>query len=339
MRVELLRLTSRFAAVAAALLLVSPAAFADSRPIWSKEELRSLFTRVRDAARLPTARARDEVIGAVAGAAYRVERRVSESLEAYARRTLRTREPHHPAVKQGQWLSALTRQFYADASERFARLAKFELSTADRRYLTRMADETGRYAAVIGQSLELIVEGLNGAVERLPAVGGDRPLRWGAVVRVHSGGTITVEKMDRIRFDGHRPPPDRARTSSGALRELFSAQRQYNVSAEMLGRYDRSWKRNKGHVQVILPAAYPAIYLNEIARAGKEAGMHTVHLMTMSKRGDLRQLLIRLKPSVARRKTRLERVDVRCADEERAEFCAQRIRRATSRGDVHLRVD
>lgn len=311
----------------------------DTRPRWSKDELKTLFTRVQGAARAPSVQAQNEAMGNIAGLAYRVERRASESLEAYARRTLRTREPDHPAVKKGQWLSALTRRFYLDASVRFAHLAKFELSGRDRRYLEKMAGETKRYAAIIAQSLELILEGLEGVVEPLPAVDGEPPERRGAMVRIHGGGKITIEGLDRVKFEDHQPPSERARTGKGALRELFSAQRQYNVSAEMLGRYDRAWKRNRGHVQVVLPAAYPALYLNEVVRGGKQAGMHTLHVMTMSKRGELRELRIRLSPKKAWKKKKLEPTVVRCADEETAELCAKRIRHATVRGAAYFAVD
>ena len=309
-------------------------------PDWSKDELKDLFARVQNAARAPTVVAQDEAIAEVAGLAYRVKRGAGESVEGYARRTLRTREPEHPAVKEGQWLLALTRMFYADASARFGHLARFELSHADRQYLQHMSQQTAQYAAVIGQQLQMIIEGLDGTVELLPPVGGEPPTRLGAMVRIHSGGTITIEGLDRVMFKDHRAPEDRARTGSGALREVYSAQRQYNVSAEMLGPYERKWRKNHGHVQVILPSVYPARYLNEVVRGAKEAGMHTLHLLTMTPRGELRELRASLeKASDKAKKKAKDQIEVRCDDDDSAERCARRIRYAATQGTPYFAVD
>ena len=217
-------------------------------------------------------------------------------------------------------------------------LARFETNPRDEKWMKSMAQQTLLVAREIEKSLELVVEGLEGGVEPLANVGGDEPKRRGAFVKVSAGGKIAIEELNRVTFENHQPPPDRPRTKRGSLRELFSAQKQYQTSAAMLGRYDPVWRKNKGHVQVVVPAAYPAIYLNEIVRGSIEAKMKFLHVMTMSKRGELRELVLRLdKPKKKKRKKPFK--EVLCKDEISMQDCARRIKHALGQGSALFVVD
>lgn len=301
-------------------------------PDWKKDEVKTLLGRVQAAARLPSVERKDAELARIAGAAYRVPPERDESTGQYAKRVLRRRDPQHPNVKKGQWLTALMRRFYADVAERAGLLARFELDRSDRQFLERMAGEAKKIANQLAGSLEMVVDGLEEGTEPLPAVGGEPPTKRGVLARVHSGGVLTVQRLDRARFEGHRPPEDHPRTKHGALKEVYSAHKQYQTSAIMFGKYDEDWRKNRGHVRALVPAAYPAIYLNEIARAAKEAGMHTLHLLTMEKRGDLRELPLALKKQ--RRKKKQKWFELSCPDRQPMGECAQRLKHGHLNGRV-----
>jgi hypothetical protein len=298
---------------------------------WSKADLRTMLGRVQAAARSATVEAQDTELANIGGMAYAVPRGQGETNEQYAKRVLRKRDPDHPNVKKGQWLSALMRMFYADASARCALLARFETTREDRIFLERMAGEAKAAAAQIASTLELTVEGLEGFVEPLPVATGVAPEGRGAMAMVHHQ-KITIENIDRVTFAGHQPPEDAARTGRGALREVFSAQKQYNVSAQLLGQYESQWRKNRGHLRVVIPAAYPALYLNEIVRGGLEAEMHTLHLMTMSKRGELRELKVALQWGM-KPKGKKDLV-VSCANDVSMQDCAAKLVHAQTAGNA-----
>lgn len=303
-------------------------------PEWNKSTIKSLLGRIQVAARAQSVQAKDQELANVGGAAYGVERRTGESNEGYAKRVLRARDPQHPNVKEGQWLSALMRMFYEDVAARADRLARFETERGDRIYLERMAKEAKQVAGQIAGTLQMVVEGLEGFVEPLPIAPGDDPKPRGAMAMVRQG-KITIENLDRITFVGHQPPEGSPRTARGALREVYSAQKQYNVSAQMLGRYDKIWRRNRGHVRVVVPSGYPAIYLNEIVRGGIEGGMHTAHVMTMTKRGDLQELVLPLRRHEKKRKRKKKgkkEVQVSCDDQSPMQECVRRIAHARTLG-------
>lgn len=321
-------------------LLALAVAASPKTPEWSKSTLKTLLGRVQAAARAQTVQAKDEALANVGGEAYGVSRRTSESNEAYAKRVLRGREPDHPNVKQGQWLSALMRMFYEDVAARADRLARFETNRSDRIYLERMAKEAKQVAGQIAGTLQMVVEGLEGFVEPLPIASGEEPEPRGAMAMVHQG-KITIENLDRITFVRHQPPENAPRTARGALKEVYSAQKQYNVSAQMLGRYERKWRRNRGHVRVVVPAGYPAVYLNEIVRGGIEAGMKTAHVLTMTKRGDLQDLVVPLRRAKTHEGKKRQRkkgrrgkqeVQVSCEDQSSMQACARKIAHARTLG-------
>jgi hypothetical protein len=315
-------------AIAVLLLAVSP----DETQSWDKPTVRQLIARVQAAARAQTIEAKDTELANVGGMAYAVARSQGESNEAYAKRVLRKRNPDHPNVKKGQWLLALMRTFYQDVSDRCAVLARFETARDDRVFFEKMAEETKGVAAQIAGTLQLTVEGLEGFVEPLPIVGeGLAPEPRGAMAMVHQQ-KITIENIDRITFSGHQPPEEATRTGRGSLREVFSAQKQYNVSAQLLGQYERKWRKNRGHVRVVIPSSYPAIYLNEIVRGGLEAEMHTLHLMTMTKRGELRELRLGMKWGLKPRKKK--DLVVNCASDITMQQCVSRIVHAQSNGNA-----
>ena len=305
-------------------------------PSWDRDELKQLFVRIRGAADAPTVEAKDLGLVQVAAAAYR-KTPSPGPIEEMAKQVLRAREPQHPSVQRGQWLTALTRRLYLDLSVRCDRVARFGNTRDDRRYFEGMAQQTRAVAEQLGASLVLVVEGLDETTEALAPVGGEPPTDRGVVARIHSGGVVTIHKMDRVRFKEHRPPPEHPRTTSGALREVYGAQKQFNTFAQTMGKYDRGQREQYGHVQVILPAAYPALYLNEVVRGGVEAGMHTLHVKTMTPRGELRELVLAIggpRPAKGKKKSRKEarEIEVRCDEAQLMADCAKRLKHATEQG-------
>lgn len=201
-------------------------------PQWSKVEVRALIGRVQAASRAASVQAQDAELANVGGAAYGVDRKSSEANEPYAKRVLRTRDPEHPNVKEGQWLSALMRVFYIDVAARCGVLARFELDRGDRAFLERTGRDATAVAQQITGTLELVVEGLEGFSEPLPVADGDAPKKIGASASVRQQ-KITVENIDRITFVNHAAPEGASRTAGGSLREVYSAQKQFNVSAQI----------------------------------------------------------------------------------------------------------
>lgn len=328
-------------ALGVTLSAASAVAAAPKAPDWDRKELRGFFARIQNAARAPSVAAKDRAIAQVAGAAYRVPAKSGEGTEAYSKRILRTRAPDHPSVKQGQWLLALTRQLYLDLSKRCRLVSRFERKRRDRQFFEQMAAQTGQVAEQLAGQLELVVEGLDKATEPLPSVGGDPATERGVLAHVHDGGVVTIQRLDRARFVGHQPPEDHPRTGSGALKELYSSQKQFNTFAQTMGKYDRAHREAFGHVQLLLPAAYPAIYLNEVARGGLEAGMHTLHLKTMTKRGELRELRIALSKAAKKKRGRRKKVTyvpVRCEDSLPMSKCARKLARARKKGQPLLQL-
>lgn len=330
-----------------ALALEFPAAFAGldraERPDWDKPTLVHLFGGA-SAATAPelTVEQKDAVLAELAGQAYTVPRLASESNEAYARRVLRRRAPFGPNVRAGQWVLAVVRQLYADLGDRAQELARFEVDRNTRRFLETKAREAHAAAKMIAADLEVSVPGLEGFFEPLPVADGVAPTLTGVMVVVRRG-VVTIDGLDRLRFEQEQAPPRAERTSSGALREIYSAFKQFNMAAEMLGRYEPSRARNVGHLRAVLPAEVPARYLNELVRAGVEAKMHTLHLMVMSKAGALNELDValidRARPGRKKRARALKK-SLHCDDTELMSSCAERMARAlASREPFVLRVD
>lgn len=325
------------------LALASPAlAKGSSAPEWSSREVDQLLGLIQQAARTQPVAAKDAALAQAAGGAYRVAAKRGESTERYAKRILRKREPDHFNVKKGQWLTALTRRLYLDLSKRCRFLMRFETDRRKRQRLEQTSKDAARIAEMLAERLDVVIQGLEEATEPLPAVGGAPATEIGVVARVHSGGTITIQRLDRVRFEGHQPPDDRPRTKNGALKEVYGAQQQFNRFAQTIGKYDSAHRKQGGHVQVILPAAYPAIYLNEIVHGGQEAKMHTLHLKTMTPKGELRELVLDLRPD---KKTRARKkrgaktaVVVTCADEMPMATCAKKLKHASLQGKVRYRI-
>ncbi len=313
-------------------------------PSWDREELSSLFARIQSAARAASVSAKDRALAIVAGTAYRVRIKSGDSTESYSKRILRKRKPEHPAVKKGQWLTALTHQFYRDLSGRCRLISRFERDRGRRRYFEDMAKQTAAVAKQLKGQLVFVVNGLDDSSEPLPAIGGVEPSELGVKAQVHGGGKVTVQRLDRITFENHQAPDGHPRTASGALRELYSSQKQYNTFAKTIGKYDRKQLENFGHMQLQLPVAYPAIYLNELTRAALEAGMHTIHLMTVTPRGELREVPLAIKtPKKKRRRRRRKKkskklVTVRCADDLSMTMCAKKIKQAASEGRIFYKL-
>lgn len=317
--------------VGIALLLVAASGGA---PEWTADEMKQLFGLAQASAQAPVEQ-KDAQLLMMAARAYRVTPSGPPSVERHAEQILKQRHPSHPAVKAGQWLTALMRQFYADAADRSAALARFERHRPTRKYFEDMAQQSRSAADFLGKQIQLVVEGFEDAIGALPMLGGDEPSKRGALVLV-KGDKIAIENLDRTTFVNDQPKDAEPRTARGAVKELYSAQKQYNIQSKMFGSYDRKWRDNGGHVQVAIPGAKPAIYLNEVVKAGVPAGMHTLHLMTMTKSGQLREIAIAIDKAglkkARKRKRKAKVTKVRCDDQMPMDACAQRIKHAMAQG-------
>ncbi len=310
-----------------------PSSSEPAAPNWTAEEMKALLARAQGAGRTPTLEAQNQALLALAVAAYRAK--VSDRFgdpETLAKAVLRKRDPDHPNVRHGQWLNALLRQFYDDAHRRCDVLRRFARDRRDRAFFEQMTRQAKAAADALAGDLQLEVEGLDGFFSPLPVVDGDKPYAFASQVTVNRQGGIDVDGMERIRFVGHRGPPDAARTSKGSIRELYSAFLFFQRSAESLAAYDPSWAKKRGHVRAVIPARFPAAYLNEIARAAKEAKMRRLHLMVMTKRGELRELRVDLRQGKRRRGRGPAQVPVTCDDDTPMSQCAARVAHARATG-------
>ena len=302
-------------------------------PDWSPQELKQLLSQAQAAARAPDLPTQNRVLLQMAAAAYRANGVVLQGdVEAVARSVLRQRAPDHPNVKKGQWLTALLRQFYDDAWRRCRVVARFSRDRHERVYFERMQREAQGAADQLAQGLQLEVKGLPGFSAALAVADGDPPYKFVSQVRVDPSGAITVDGMERIRFRAAQPPADAERTTSGALRKLSAAFVFFNRSASTLGKYDPTWAKKKGHVQVVIPARAPAVFLNEVARAAQAAHMRRMHVMVMTKRGELRELPVDLAKPKKKRRRKQTFVGVSCADDLGMSQCARRIAHARKKG-------
>ncbi len=310
------------------------------RPTWTKAEVKTLLGRAQQAGRSPSVAHKDLALVRAAGAAYRLAAQANEGVEGYAKRILKQQDAKHVNVSEGQWLTALMRHFYKDLAVRSQELARFETDRKDRSFFERVSKEAAAAADALGRTLRISVEGLEGLVQPLPVYGGDEPKAVGAFLEV-KGGAVFVERVERVKFKNDRPPKGAPRTGKGALREVYSALKQYNMSAKMFAQFDRKRRKHVGHVRAVVPAAMPALYLNEIVRAAKQAKTHTVHVMTLSKEGELRELPFRvLKPKRRRKaKKKQEWVQLGCKDEQPMSLCVRRLAHARAQGHVLYKLE
>lgn len=320
-------------------------------PSWSDIELKEIFAAVSSAMGM-NAQVRDAQSLSIAGTAYRVPAQAGENPSQYAKRILKFRRPDHPNVQNNQWLMAVYAQFFADLAARADVYGRLSTNRGDSQFFTQKARESKQYADQLSRQLLVVVEGVEGFVGALPRVEGERPEHRGAQVTVRNG-KIAVENLDRVTWPGDMPPPDVTRTAHGAIKELYSALRQYDIGQRMIGHYEDQARMNSGHVRLFAPGVSPSVYLNEIARAAQEAEISALHLMTMNKQGELGQLLIPLnkpkpsknptaskkssaakKPKPGKAGTGAAPAAVSCADTLPLQKCAERIAEARAAGPI-----
>lgn len=302
-------------------LIAALAASATGAPEWTKDQVVALISSSEAAGQSPNPEA---AFTDVAGGAYGYRRQTGESNESMARRVLRRLQKGHPEVRHGQWLSALARRFYADVGERARTHARFERERRMRTYLEAKAEQASATAAQIAPTIEIKIPGMEGYVAPLAVADGDEPDTHGATAFVH-GQRITIEHLDRVTFEDHRPPPNAPRTPQGALRELVAAQKQFNTHSEMFARIDKEKARGRRVLRVFVGAAWPAVYLNELVRAAQEAKMRTMFLMTLSP-GEprLRQIEISLQTPTTKKGKRAPE-PVMCKDPVLMQRCVESI--------------
>lgn len=314
-------------------------------PTWSKAELKELIIQANAVGRMAPGPPQLQALAGLGGQAYRIQPQPSEPVEPFAQRVVKVRQPHHPTVGKNEWITALSRQLYADFAQRCSDLRRFERDKADDQFLQACANDFAAAAQDAEKSLTYVIEGLEGFVEPLPIADGEELVPLGCMVMVRRGA-ISIENMDRVRFENDQPAPDAARTKRGALREIYSAQQQFNVSNKMIGMYESQARRQVGHVRVAIPGRAPALYLNEIYRGAREADMHTLHLMVMANGNTLREIPILLKPPAKPKKKPKkgappppELVSVGCADGQPMDLCARKLEEARKKGPILYQID
>jgi hypothetical protein len=237
----------------------------------------------------------------------------------------------------------LTARFYADLGERASWLARLAKDLRENKLLLTKSEQALAAAAQLGPMVEIELPGLDGFVAPLPFFDGEEPGKEGcrAVIRMQSSPScqgcesIEVDTLDRVTCRDHLPPADAERTSTGALREIYSAMKLFNTRTEMMAMGFSDARKGLGQIRAFIPGQSRAGYLNEIIRAGREAGMHTVFVMGTAPSGkDLRQITVALsepkKKGKSKGKTKL--VEVRCKDDETMSKCARRMAEARGGG-------
>jgi hypothetical protein len=324
----------------AALLAIAAPTTEEVSPSWSAAELKQLL------ARQMAARNDDDSVSN-AGAAYRLSRTSGESVDAFAKRIVLKRRADHPNVKDGGWLLAAFGLFYRDVADRASIIARFERDRNERHYFEQRAKEAAALAEEAAKEVQLSLEGMSGYMAPLPTVEEcDELDKYGVDITVRNG-VVSIENMDRAKFVNDAPAPEAQRTSRGALRELYAAQMNYNKSQAMLGMYEAQNARNKGNARLTLPAASPAIYLNEIVLGGLEADMHTIRLMVLKKGSSLCELRVPLtvskkppkKPKKGAPPVRTEATEVRCPNSVTVQKCVDRIVLEKKSGPVIFKVN
>lgn len=322
----------------AALLSATPQGAA---PDWSKDELKQLLARVEVATRSPPQQ-KDVELARTYGAAYRVAPGAADSLDDYSKKVLKKRDPGHPPVKNGQWLLALARRFYEDVAGRADQLSRFETDRRDRAYLEVKAREARAAAEQIAGMVQTRVEGGDGFIAPLPTAEGEEPSKVGVEIMVREG-RISIDNLDRATFPGDAVPADIERTANGAVREIYAAQKNYNIRAETLGMVDKKLKAGRGLVRAFIPGKSPALYLNEIARGAKEAEMKTIFLMVHDPNdGKLRQIPLALSktpPPKKGKKKAPQPVQVRCHDADTMQLCVTRAIEHAAGAPLYFHVD
>ncbi|MCC7386117.1 MAG: hypothetical protein IT384_30010 [Deltaproteobacteria bacterium] len=329
-------------ALLALALVLAGATPPTAAPSWTKDELKRILSRVEVAGRAPTPEGKDAELAQTIGGAYRLAATAGESVDSFSRRVLKSREPGHPAVLPDQWLLALARRFYDDVAGRADTLARFEVDRKDRLYLEQKGREARAASDQIAGLLKTKLEG-GGFIAPLPTAPGEPPGKVGVQALVRDG-RVTLKDLDRATFVGDRPPPDIERTPTGAIREFVAAQKQFNLEAQTLGMVNRDLKKGSGQLRAFIPGAAPAIYLNELVRAAKEASMHTLYLMVNDPQdGKQRELRFALAPAKNPRprgkKAAPEAVKVRCRDEEPMQACVDRAREVAQGAPMIMLVD
>jgi hypothetical protein len=308
-------------------------------PDWSKDELKTLYTRTEAAGRLETTEAQDAEMARTMGSAYRVLPSAGETADGYARRVLKKIEPVHPEVQAGQWTLALARRFYLDTGKRAETLSRLEPSRQDRQLLEVRSRQS---KAAVEAIAALLVTKLDtgGLVAPMPSAPGDKASSFGCEAHVR-GEKLEVNRLDRMTFAGHAPPVDVVRTGKGAIRELVSVMKEYNVRAQTMGIIDPAMKAGNKKLRVFLPGAHPARYLNELVRAAEEGGMTQVFVMVLDPTdGKMRELpLLTSEPKAPPRRPKKKGakapaapVTLRCDDDASMQACASKLATARAEG-------
>ncbi len=322
-------------------VLALAAQAAPAVPAWSKDELKTLFSRVEMAGTLATTEEQDAEMARSMGSAYRVLPGAGETADGYARRVLKKIEPVHPEVKGGQWILALARRFYLDTGQRADTLARIEPLKTDRQFLEVRAQQA---KAASDQIAGMLVTKLDtgGLMAPMATAPGDKPASFGCEAHVR-GEKIEVNNLDRMVWTNHYPPPEAARTGRGALRELVQSMKDFNMRAATMGMIDPQMKQGNKKLRVFVPGQHPGRYLNALLDAAHEGGMLHVFVMVLDPTdGKMREIpLVFTAPKAAKPrgkgKNRVEPVapvTTRCDDDASMQVCATKLAEARAGGAV-----
>ncbi|MEE2900781.1 MAG: hypothetical protein VYC39_00545 [Myxococcota bacterium] len=312
-------------------------------PDWNAATVRSHIQQAQFAAQQQDPKARDEGLLRLAAQAYKVERLPSESVQLFAKRVLRTRDPKHHAVKKDQWLLALANRLYADFSTRCKNLARNQQRKRDRAWFAENAKAFDGYARTIAGMLRLKVPGVEAEIEPLALARGLTSRVVGIEVTVLGDG-ISIEQNRRISFPENQPPPDANRSARGSLMSLLNSLKQHQIFGKLMAKSKRKKNPNLGKVRLFVPQKKPALYLNELLRAAKEAKYKIAYVMTfMPKTRKLAHIPVMLRKPTRKERKRFKIKKAQCRDEETmqscAEYLADQIAEKTKRKSVRLYWD
>lgn len=304
-------------------------------PQWSSAELKGFFARIQAVQNAPTDQYTNEA-AKVGGLAYRVRPENGEDADTFSRRVLKKRDPKHPNVKKNQWTLALMSVFYGDVSKRADTLSRFEKNRNERQYLDRLAKDTKVVSEDFAKVITLEGVGGKGALPEVAKC--DDLTTWGAEVEARTGA-ISMRGFDRAKFEGDAPAADVARTTMGAVREIFMVFDQFNKEQGLLAAYDSSGAKNRGHIRVSIPASLSSTYFNEIVKGGIEAGMHTAHVIVRGKDDKPCEIVVPIKERAKKTKKKPKKPDeepepVKCKNGVPMQKCVDRIIEAKTSGSI-----
>jgi hypothetical protein len=230
------------------------------------------------------------------------------------------------------------KRFYSDLARRCENLARFESRRKDKVFFAEKSKAFTGYVAAISSLLRISVKGVDGEIEPLPITKGMRKKIRGVQVTV-TGENISIEQNKRVTFKNHQPAADANRTARGSLMSLLNSFKQHLTYGKLMAKSKGVRNRDLGKARLFIPATKPALYLNELLSAAKEAKYSSAYIMVfLPKTGKLAHLDLSLVvPRKLMRKYRY--VEAQCRDDETMQQCVQHLsEQMASKGPKKVRL-